>query len=189
MATKNPIPANRSLVTKPSTTVEKNGEKVKVLYNPGMMSIERAVDLTLGGATLYAAPLYLIMGYTWTAAFVALLGAHLIYEGLKRPKEEQKEAVRELENRALDAEIANAQRQELGEPAEQEESKEEETQQPSLLESNAETPQDWRNPPADAWVVNDTCAYCKTPLWEASPYVNGVYAGGPRRRYCSTCKK
>lgn len=77
-----------SLIVKPTTTIRHDGELVKVQYNPGLMTLGRAVDLMIGGMGLYSTLLWLILGENFMALWMLMLSLSLIYEGLKRPKEE-----------------------------------------------------------------------------------------------------
>ena len=85
----NGIPVRKSVNTLPSTTIATNDKAIAVTYNPGMMSVERAEDLFAAGVAFMATPIAVGLNLYAVAVCTALLCAMCLYEGLKRPADEQ----------------------------------------------------------------------------------------------------
>lgn len=79
---------NGALIRKPRTSLQRQGKTVTVVYNPGLMSAERATDLFMGGMALFCAPMYYAIGFPIIALVSAALAGYSIYDGVRRPADE-----------------------------------------------------------------------------------------------------
>lgn len=87
-----------ALIRKPTTTIRRDGEMVTVAYNPGLMTAERATDLVVGGMALFCVPGYYMLGQLVLAILSGCLAAYCIFDGLRRPGEQQAPRVEIYEN-------------------------------------------------------------------------------------------
>ncbi len=79
---------NGALIRKPTTTIRHDGKIVRVAYNPGLMTAERATDLVMGGMALFCIAGYYMLGQLLLAILSGCLAAYCIFDGLRRPAEQ-----------------------------------------------------------------------------------------------------
>lgn len=71
-----------------------------VRYDPGLMTVGRAVRLILSGIGFMEAPIYLISGHPMIAVALVLMAAYMFNAGIKRPQE-RKPALTEKERKVI----------------------------------------------------------------------------------------
>ena len=89
----------------PVVVTYENDQGCTVRYNPGLMSVKRALALLLSGVGLVEAPLLLAAGYPVNAALALLTSIYMFCRGMQRPAEDEPKKIRcaqqyELEERS-----------------------------------------------------------------------------------------